>query len=180
MLVTSMKRISGFVPWATSSKSSLKRYLIMTSFFAGFPCQPFSIIGNRECLADARGNLVWEAVRILERKQPKAFVLENVKQLATNEGGETIQKIHEALLDAGYRTDYKVLIALNHGLSQKRERAIIIGFNDDSLDCFIWPKPKKSYSPLKDILEHDLPVRNFVSDRIRKSRHDQDHAINLA
>ena len=141
--------------------------------FGGFPCQPFSIIGNREGLADARGNLVWEAVRVLRDKQPKAFVLENVKQLATNEGGKTIQKIHEALLNAGYMTSHKVLNALDHGLPQKRERVIIVGFNDESMDCFTWPEPKKTYTPLKDILEHDVPVRYFVSDRIRKSRQEK-------
>jgi DNA (cytosine-5)-methyltransferase 1 len=56
--------------------------------FAGFPCQPFSIIGQRQGFNDIRGTLFFDIARIIKHKQPKAFVLENVKQLVGHDGGK--------------------------------------------------------------------------------------------
>ena len=141
--------------------------------FGGFPCQPFSIIGSRKGMSDHRGSMIYEIVRVLKEKRPKAFVLENVKQLASNNGGETMRCIMSALSDVGYESTWEILNALHFGLPHKRERVIIVGFSDDVLPLFRWPSKKASYKPLSEILEENPDRRHFVSDRVRKKRLSQ-------
>ena len=139
--------------------------------FAGFPCQPFSIIGDRRGLGDARGTLVDEIVRVLKEKRPTAFVLENVRQFASMKGGAVLESVIGGLADAGYTSDWRVLNALDFGLPQKRERIIIVGFLDDSLDLYEWPNPRSTRKALSEILETNPDRRHFVSSRIRDKRH---------
>jgi DNA (cytosine-5)-methyltransferase 1 len=87
--------------------------------FAGFPCQPFSIIGQRHGFNDIRGTLFFDIARILKHKQPTAFVLENVKQLVGHDKGRTLKTIIKTLQELGYYVQYKVLNALDYGLPQK-------------------------------------------------------------
>ena len=68
---------------------------------AGFPCQPFSLIGKREGLADPRGQLFNEVVRFLDARRPRAFVLENVKNLIKHDKGQSYKFIKSALQEAG-------------------------------------------------------------------------------
>lgn len=135
---------------------------------AGFPCQPFSIIGQRRGFEDTRGTLFFEIARILEAKQPSAFVLENVKMLKGHNGGETLNRIMETLRSLGYICDYRVLNALNFGLPQKRERIFIVGFKNRS--PFVWPYGKVKMTPLSQILEKNVPREFFASEYIRKNR----------
>lgn len=140
---------------------------------AGFPCQPFSIIGKQKGFDDMRGTLFFEIVRILQEKQPPAFVLENVKQLASHHKGHTLSRILEALHDLGYKTDWKILNALDFGLPQKRERTIIVGFLDHSID-FKWPNPVEKHTPLEFILEDKVDQKHYASQHIlekRKAKH---------
>ena len=139
--------------------------------FAGFPCQPFSIIGKRGGLEDSRGTLIYEVVRILQAKQPRAFVLENVRQLVSNDRGRTLDNVLINLRLAGYECDWKILNALDFGLPQKRERVIIVGFLDESLRAFQWPDEVEEYRPLSEILESNPDEKYFASKRIRDSRH---------
>ena len=136
---------------------------------AGFPCQPFSIIGKQEGFNDGRGTLFFEVVRILKVKRPSAIILENVKQLSTHNGGETIKEMVTALEKLGYDVDWKVLNALDFGLPQKRERVIIIGLLDELHD-FEWPQEKIKMKPLKSILEKNPDPKHFVSPRIKQRR----------
>ncbi len=139
--------------------------------FAGFPCQPFSIIGNRAGFADVRGTLFFELARIIEAKQPRAFVLENVKQLVSHNKGETLARILEILRDEfGYQVDYKVLNALHFGLPQKRERVLIVGFREEAVG-FEFPTVKQPMKPLAEILESNPAPKHFVSERIKRARH---------
>ena len=80
---------------------------------AGFPCQPFSIIGHMKGFEDTRGTLFFEIARILQKKKPKAFVLENVKLLVGHNGGKTIAQIMEILRKLGYHADYRVYNAIH-------------------------------------------------------------------
>lgn len=144
--------------------------------FAGFPCQPFSIIGNGKGFEDIRGTLFFEIVRILRYTKPKAFILENVKRLKSHQDGHTFKKICGALRELGYWIDYKVLNALDYGLPQKRERIFIIGYFKPV--NFIWPPKKSKMKPLDKILERNVDKKYFASSRIvnkRKSKHKSQH-----
>lgn len=137
---------------------------------AGFPCQPFSIIGNRAGFADVRGTLFFELARIIEVKRPKAVVLENVKQLASHNKGQTLARILEVLKSLGYWTDYRIFNAINFGLPQKRERIVIVALQAD-VEVFPWPAEKIQMTPLSEILEKNPDPKHFVSERIKWSRH---------
>jgi DNA (cytosine-5)-methyltransferase 1 len=139
---------------------------------AGFPCQPFSIIGTGRGFADARGTLFFELAKIIKAKEPAAFVLENVRQLKTHNRGKTLARIVEILEDLGYAVHKEVLNALRFGLPQKRERILIVGFRRDisDVDNFDWPVGLVERIPLSAILEPDPDRRCFVSDRIRRKR----------
>jgi len=139
--------------------------------FAGFPCQPFSIIGDRKGLDDPRGTLAFEIIRILRAKLPQALVLENVRQFATMQGGDVLTNLLDALRDSGYDCTWKILNALDFGLPQKRERIIIVGFADKmKLKEFRWPNPIEDRIYLSEILEESPDPRFFASEYIRNKR----------
>ena len=138
---------------------------------AGFPCQPFSIIGTQQGTADPRGTLFLEILRIARVKRPAGIVIENVKQLATAENGTILKKIIDGLTSIGYTVDWKILNALNFGLPQKRERVLIVATRTH-FDKFPWPTAKIPMKPLSEILEPNPDAKNFVSERIRAKRHD--------
>jgi DNA (cytosine-5)-methyltransferase 1 len=135
---------------------------------AGFPCQPFSIIGHMKGFEDTRGTLFFDIARILNAKRPKAFVLENVKLLVGHNGGRTLARIMETLRAIGYQANYKVFNALNFGLPQKRERVFIVGFLKPTI--FDWPTGEVPMKPLSEVLEKRVPERFFASDYIRERR----------
>ena len=140
---------------------------------AGFPCQPFSILGNKQGFGDTRGTLFFDIARILKQKQPTAFLLENVKQLLTHDKGRTFTIIQEQLSQLGYTTYHKVLNALDFGLPQKRERIFIVGFREPI--AFDFPEGTGAYKPLSEILEPDEDVEPslFASERIRTLRREK-------
>ena len=137
---------------------------------AGFPCQPFSIIGNGLGFADTRGTLFFEIERILKDKKPDAFLLENVRQLVRHDEGRTFKVILNKLKSLGYHTHWKVLNALDYGLPQKRERVIIVGFRENY--PFLFPNPHNNRINLSEILEDHSKVdkKHFASERIVKKR----------
>lgn len=134
----------------------------------GFPCQAFSIIGNKLGFSDTRGTLFFDVERILKAKQPKAFLLENVKQLTTHDGGRTFKVMLEHLEKLGYFVHYKVLNGLNFGVPQKRERIMIVGFKQNY--PFEFPKHGIETKTLSDILEPENKIdkKHFLSDYFRK------------
>ena len=139
--------------------------------FAGFPCQPFSICGDGKGFEDMRGTLFFDIVRILQTQKPRAFVLENVKQLRGHDGGKTLARIMQTLRELGYHADYRVLNALDFGVPQKRERIFIVGFHDPQK--FIWPQGGVPMKPLAEILENDVPDFYVASEKIRDSRKEK-------
>ncbi len=146
--------------------------------FAGFPCQPFSIIGHKKGFDDVRGTLFFDVARILEAKKPKGFVLENVKQLATHQNGYTLKRILETLKDIGYFVDHKVLNALDYGLPQKRERVFIVGSRQPIDFTFFWSNKQVDRTPLSEILEADVDPKHYASKYIqdrRKLKHQSRH-----
>lgn len=137
--------------------------------FAGFPCQPFSIIGQGKGFDDTRGTLFFEIAKILEAKRPQAFILENVKQLIGHNRGETLKEILRVLrAELGYTVYYQSLNALDYGLPQKRERVIIVGFHQPF--TFEFPPKQKRFTPLAEILERQVDEKYFASEEIRAKR----------
>lgn len=134
----------------------------------GFPCQAFSILGDRKGFEDARGTLFFDIARILQEKRPSAFLLENVKQLTTHNGGRTLARIMETLWGLGYYADYKVLNALHFGVPQKRERIFIVGFREPRR--FTWPRGSAEMKPLADVLEPSVSEFYYASDHIKRNR----------
>ncbi len=136
--------------------------------FAGFPCQPFSIIGNMNGFNDIRGTLFFDIARIIKHKRPRAFVLENVKQLVGHDKGRTLKVIISTLQELGYHVHYAVLNALDYGLPQKRERVIIVGHQEPIM--FSFPAPVKPFKPLSEVLEKKVETKHYASDYISEKR----------
>ena len=137
----------------------------------GFPCQAFSIIGKREGFANETcGTLFFDIERILREKKPKAFMLENVRNLTAHDNGNTFKIITNHLEALGYIVFSKVLNALDYGVPQKRERIIIVGFIDDVNFEFPKPVPVSERKTLTDILESNVDSKYYVSDSIKRSR----------
>lgn len=137
----------------------------------GFPCQPFSIIGDKEGFNhETQGTLFFEIERILKDKKPSAFMLENVRNLTAHDRGRTFKVIIEHLEAIGYHVYAKVLNALDYGVPQRRERIIIVGFLDDVKFSFPEPVPVEQRQSLKDILEENVDQKYYVRPEIRASR----------
>lgn len=99
----------------------------------GFPCQPFSSAGKKLGINDVRGTLFASIVEIINLKQPKFFVLENVKRLLSMDNGSHFSTILNALSSIGYFIEWRLLNATNFGLPQNRERIIITGYRTESI-----------------------------------------------
>lgn len=123
----------------------------------GFPCQSFSISAQnppRLGYKDDRGKLFFEMVRILKEKQPKAFIAENVKGLLSANKGRAFPMIIKEFENAGYHVTYKLVVATDYGVPQKRERVIIVGFKDEEVfKAFSFPKPSKVKHVLRDVVD---------------------------
>ncbi len=146
----------GEIPFGDITKIKAKDIPDHDILTGGFPCQSFSIIGNKLGFADTRGTLFFDVERILREKKPEAFLLENVKQLVTHDKGRTFRVILEKLNKLGYFVHYKVLNALDFGLPQKRERIIIVGFKKNY--PFHFPRAGTTHKSLVEILEPEDQV----------------------
>jgi DNA (cytosine-5)-methyltransferase 1 len=128
---------------------------------AGFPCQPFSIAGvsKKNALGRAhgfddetQGTLFFDVKRILKHKRPKAFLLENVKNLRSHDKGRTFDVILRSLAELGYSVHYRVIDGA-HFVPQHRERILIVGFKPSvAFDWGILNLPSKDSHSLRDIL----------------------------
>ncbi|ADI35186.1 DNA-cytosine methyltransferase [Helicobacter pylori v225d] len=122
---------------------------------SGFPCQAFSINGKRKGLEDERGTIIYGLIRILKVKQPKCFLLENVKGLINHKQQETFKTIIKALQEAGYTTYCQILNSADFQLAQKRERLYIVGFRKDLKHPFDFPLGLANDYCFKDFLDAD-------------------------
>jgi DNA (cytosine-5)-methyltransferase 1 len=143
---------------------------------AGFPCQPFSIAGVSKKNALGRphgfecttqGTLFFDVARIIAEKRPKAFLLENVKNLLSHDKGNTFRVIMEALKDElGYEVHAKIIDG-QHFVPQHRERIIIVGFREKS--CFSWDDLKlPAHGPTMETVLHpedgfELPEEPYTT-----------------
>jgi DNA (cytosine-5)-methyltransferase 1 len=133
----------------------------------GFPCQPFSVAGHKKGFLDTRGTLFFEIEKIIKNKQPKAFLLENVKGLRNHDKGNTYKVIKKSLESLGYFVDEEVLSAKDFGLPQNRERIYIVGFKKESdFNNFEFPEKLNIKTKLGDILESKVDDKYTISDRL--------------
>ena len=150
----------------------------------GFPCQPFSQAGLKKGFSDTRGTLFFEIERIIKDKRPKAFLLENVKQLRGHDKGRTLKIILEHLDALDYQVTYDVLRAADFGIPQNRERIYIVGFDRryyglDDKYIFPFPKPTHQKTRLGDILEDNVDEKYTISQKLyeghirRKAEHQK-------
>lgn len=93
----------------------------------GPPCQPFSIVGKRQGTSDRRASLIDHFVRIIAEMEPAAFLLENVPNLATIEGGRVLDQAKAALARLGFTVDHRIVSAADYGVPQNRKRLIVMG-----------------------------------------------------
>lgn len=162
----------GEVPFGDITKINSDSIPKHDVLLAGFPCQAFSIIGKMKGFADTRGTMFFEVARILQHHQPKAILLENVKQLVSHDGGNTFKVILDTLAELGYSVKWKILNALDFGLPQKRERVIIVGFKSAAAcEQFNFDFEPIAYD-LASVLEDDKNVDSslFASDMILDKR----------
>lgn len=113
--------------WGDITKINEKELPDFDLFVGGFPCQAFSIAGKRGGFDDTRGTLFFDCARILKEKQPRNFILENVKGLLSHDNGRTFKTIINTLTELGYCVEWQVLNAKNFGVPQNRERVFIVG-----------------------------------------------------
>jgi DNA (cytosine-5)-methyltransferase 1 len=110
---------------------------------AGFPCQTFSVVGQRKGMSDARGQVIYGLIKILKGKNIKYFILENVKGLVNHDKGNSLKVILKELDDAGYNVSHKVLNSVNYNTPQHRERIYFVGVRKDiPVQDFEFPEPK--------------------------------------
>ena len=145
---------------------------------AGFPCQPFSIAGvsKKQSMGRAtgfedktQGTLFFDVCRILKAKRPKAFMLENVKNLCSHDRGRTFKVITESLDELNYTVFYKVLDGQSF-VPQHRERIIIVGFDrkryGDIIDFSFDITPADPIPLMKDILDQEVDDKYTLSDKL--------------
>ncbi|MBE6453933.1 MAG: DNA (cytosine-5-)-methyltransferase [Alphaproteobacteria bacterium] len=172
----------GEIPSGDITKIDAKTIPNFDVLLAGFPCQPFSQAGLKKGFSDTRGTLFFDIERIIAKKRPKAFLLENVKQLQGHDRGNTLKVIIEHLKKLNYTVDYKVLRAADFGLPQNRERLYIVGFNKDIFKLpknftFEYPNPTYQKTRLGDILENKIDDKYTISDKLYEGhlRRKQEH-----
>ncbi len=156
---------------------SIKR---LDMYFAGFPCQAFSIAGKRKGFDDVRGTLFFDTAEFIRINRPKVFVLENVKGLLNHDGGNTYKTIIDLLSNGGgtingqmsldmfedglgYHLHTCLLNTKNFGLPQNRERIFIIGF--DKFAEFRIPKGQDLTTRLIDVLETDVDEKFYLKQK---------------
>ncbi|UII31110.1 DNA (cytosine-5-)-methyltransferase [Fulvivirga ulvae] len=167
----------GEVPFGDITKIDEKKIPDHDILLGGFPCQPFSIAGvskknslgrNHGFLDETQGTLFYDIVRIIKEKRPKAFLLENVKNLRSHDKGKTYKIIIEALKELNYITFDKVLDA-RYYVPQHRERIFIAGFNKDYFSesiLFEFPETPDQEIKFRDILEKRPDPKYTLTDQL--------------
>ena len=132
---------------------------------AGFPCQAFSIVGKREGFDDDRGQIIFGIKKILKAKQPKYFLLENVKGLVNIENGKVLDVIIKGLEKQGYNVRSRVLDSSDYGTPQRRERVYFVGIRKDLKNNFIFPSASTEKISIKDFLKNN-DDKYLLKDRV--------------
>lgn len=150
----------GEIPFGDITKESNKNYIPQEFdiLCAGFPCQAFSIAGNRKGFADTRGTLFFDVEQIINKHKPKVVFLENVKNLVSHDKGKTFKTIIEILeKKLGYKVYSSILNSMTHAnIPQNRERIFIVAFDPKqvpSFEKFKFPEKIELTNTIHNILE---------------------------
>lgn len=169
----------GEMPFGDITKESTKNY-IPASFdvlCAGFPCQPFSIAGvsKKKSLGretgfkdKTQGTLFFDVADIISRHRPKAFYLENVKNLTSHDKGNTFRIMLETLKELDYSVHYQVMDGQTY-VPQHRERIMIVGFDKRVFhgnEQFDFPEQYPTTMTVKDILDPNIDEKYTLSDKL--------------
>lgn len=167
----------GEVPFGDITQISEKDIPDHDILLGGFPCQPFSIAGVSKknslgrahgFLDETQGTLFFDIARIIKHKRPKAFMLENVKNLVSHDKKKTFKVIINTLEKLGYDVHYKVLNG-KYYVPQNRERIIIVGFRKSvfkSKETFEFPDPQEGKFIFRDVLESKVDDKYTLSDKL--------------
>ncbi|MDZ7648257.1 MAG: DNA (cytosine-5-)-methyltransferase [Cytophagales bacterium] len=175
----------GEIPFGDITKQETKEWIPkkFDLLCGGFPCQPFSIagvskknsLGRKHGFEDEKqGNLFFHIAEIIETHRPKAFFLENVKNLVSHDKGNTFKVIEKTLRDLGYSFHFKVLNG-KHFVPQNRQRTFMVGFdikvfhNKEEFQFPVLPEPTKK---IKDILEKKVDPKYTLTDHLWKYLQD--------
>lgn len=175
----------GEIPFGDITKVETKKWIPakFDVLCAGFPCQPFSIagvskknsLGRKHGFEDEKqGNLFFHLAEIIEKHRPKAFFLENVKNLVAHDKGKTFKVIKETLRDLDYSFHFKVLNG-KHFVPQNRERTFMVGFDSKVFNYkekFEFPELPESTKKVKDILETKPEPKYTLTDHLWKYLQD--------
>ncbi len=172
--VKTYETMFGETPHGDITKISEEEIPSHDILIAGFPCQPFSIAGvskynslgwGHGFMHTTKGTLFFDIARILAYHKPKAFLLENVKNLRSHNGGKTFSVIMQTLKDElGYKTVEAKVLDARYVVPQHRERIFIVGFLKET--SFSLPELPDLNPKLKDILDPDPDPRYTLSDRL--------------
>ncbi|MCG2700238.1 DNA (cytosine-5-)-methyltransferase [Candidatus Parcubacteria bacterium] len=158
---------------------------------AGFPCQTFSVMGQRTGMKDRRGQIIFNLIDIMKAKNLKYFILENVKGLLNHGNGQSLKIILNALSEAGYNVYWKLVSSLHYGVPQMRERIYFVGMRNDLAKNdkrFVYPEIVET-PELKDYLIDDSELEfgekkrtyetflNYVNNKYNKNRFSVDEFL---
>lgn len=169
----------GDMPFGDITKEVTKSYIPkhFDVLCAGFPCQPFSIAGvsKKKSLGretgfkdKTQGTLFFDVADIINRRRPKAFFLENVKNLKSHDKGNTFRVIKETLEELRYSVHELVMDGQTY-VPQHRERIMIVGFDRDIFDgkeTFTFPEQHEATRSIKEILDPNIDPKYTLSDKL--------------
>jgi len=140
---------------------------------AGFPCQPFSMMGEQKGFEDERGTLFFSIETLLKKHNTKIIVLENVKNLERHDGGKTFSRMKKILEeDLGYVLFYNVLNSVDYGVPQTRRRLFMVGFKkefyeENKLKFDFPPDTIENNITVQELLDKEVDRRYFLSEKVK-------------
>lgn len=137
----------------------------------GFPCQPFSMMGEQKGFEDTRGTLFFRVAEIISYQvehgvEPRVIVLENVRRLLTHDNKNTFKTIKRILEELGYKVFYSILNSADYGIPQIRNRLFIVCFRNQDVS-FEFPKTEVLRLSMHDILEKNVDKKFYLSDKVK-------------
>jgi DNA (cytosine-5)-methyltransferase 1 len=158
------------------SEDKIRKIPKFDILMAGFPCQPFSLMGGKRGFADSRGTLFFHIANILSVKKPDFFILENVRGLKTHDGGKTYERIINILTEElGYSVRAEIFNSVDFGVPQIRRRLYFIGVKDKekfskvaSID-FAKGIKKNKFKTTWHLLEREVDPKYYLSERLIKT-----------